>query len=342
MVLSAIHAAWQRWWNHWHDSPNQSLHLIDRLTSTARAASSWIGHLVHTRQLGTVRRCTFDLACLQTQISTETLESYEWCQAIRWGVTPDRCTWSSGLSSGSKSAHHWIPVRPLYTLFTRTDQRKQQLHSNQYEGLVLKITELTSTCTLGTALSWLGNRPETRCLWADEGHAGDCASSTCAVLAGVGRCGEGVAVGVDNPLIQTGVTHRATGVWRDWIWTLNWTRSLLAVHHFILIRGRMKEGWTWSNRAKWTIWYWIFTFFYSLSDWPDRSMMSRGKKVKQRWSQRDILFPDSGKCLYSGGSTPREGSPDSHRRHSDTTCVNTPHCHSVPQKWKHMCIFGSC
>lgn len=70
----------------------------------------------------------------------------------------------------------------------------------------------TSTCTLRAALSWLGNRLEARCLWADEGHAGDCSSSTCAVLAGVGRCGEGVAVGVDNPLIQTGVTHRATGV----------------------------------------------------------------------------------------------------------------------------------
>lgn len=49
-------------------------------------------------------------------------------------------------------------------------------------------------------------------MWADEGHAGDCSSGTGALLAGVGRCGEGVAVGVDNPLIQTGVTERAAGV----------------------------------------------------------------------------------------------------------------------------------
>lgn len=59
--------------------------------------------------------------------------------------------------------------------------------------------------------------------------------------------------------------------------------------------------------------------------------MNRGKKAKRRWSQTDILFPDSGKCLYSGGSTPQEASPDSHRQHSDMTCVNTPHCHSIPQ-----------
>lgn len=49
-------------------------------------------------------------------------------------------------------------------------------------------------------------------MWADDGHAGDCPPGTRAVLAGVGRECEGVAVGVDNTLVQTGVTDRAAGV----------------------------------------------------------------------------------------------------------------------------------
>lgn len=57
--------------------------------------------------------------------------------------------------------------------------------------------------------------------------------------------------------------------------------------------------------------------------------MSRGTKVKRRWSQTDILFLGSDKCPYSGGSTPQEGSLDLDRQHSDTTRVNTPHCHSI-------------
>lgn len=69
-----------------------------------------------------------------------------------------------------------------------------------------------STSTHGTALSWLGNRPKTRCLRADDGLAGDCSPGTCAVLAGVGREREGVGVGVDDTLVQTGVTDRAAGV----------------------------------------------------------------------------------------------------------------------------------
>lgn len=57
--------------------------------------------------------------------------------------------------------------------------------------------------------------------------------------------------------------------------------------------------------------------------------MSRGQKVKRRWCQTDVLFPDSDKRLCSEGSTPQEGSPDSRRQHSDMTGVNTPHCHST-------------
>lgn len=57
--------------------------------------------------------------------------------------------------------------------------------------------------------------------------------------------------------------------------------------------------------------------------------MSRGQKVKRRWCQTDILFPDSDKGPCSEGSTPQQGSPDLHRQHSDMTGVNTPHCRST-------------
>lgn len=50
---------------------------------------------------------------------------------------------------------------------------------------------------------------------AGEGQAGDGTSGARAASAGVGGEREGLTVGADNALVQTGVTDRAAGVRRD-------------------------------------------------------------------------------------------------------------------------------
>ena len=80
-------------------------------------------------------------------------------------------------------------------------------------------------------------------LWADQWQAGDSASDTGAAMAGVGGGREGVTVAVDNTLVQAGVTDGTAGIRGDGMGALDWTRSLLTVHHLVLIRSqRDKEG----------------------------------------------------------------------------------------------------
>lgn len=58
-----------------------------------------------------------------------------------------------------------------------------------------------------------------------------------------------MTVRANDALIQTGITDGAAGIRGDGMGALDWTRSLLTVHHLILIRGEVggrrekKEGW---------------------------------------------------------------------------------------------------
>ena len=130
---------------------------------------------------------------------------------------------------------HNFPISVLNISQESVETNKQSRYTN-------------STCALGTTLSWFGNGSSTQCRRTDKRHAGDSASDTRAALAGVRGGREGVTVRVHDTCIQTGVTDRTAGFWRDWVGALDWTRSFLTGHHFILIGGG-DEGARWKERT---------------------------------------------------------------------------------------------
>lgn len=69
VLLASIHTTWEAKLNHFllrlYNIYYNIYMFRALLTSTAGTAGSWVGHLMHTRQLGTLRKCTMHLTCLQ-------------------------------------------------------------------------------------------------------------------------------------------------------------------------------------------------------------------------------------------------------------------------------------